>query len=148
MPAMGQFGGGMPGVMGGMPGMGMPQQNMFMTNMMPGMGMSMPGGGMGGFSTNTMGMPGMGMGMGMGGGFGTNINPSQNMSAPQTKPFNPPNTIPQSGPGPSFESFQRDGFKILGREPIKTKNEETSKEFAELFNLADTKIKDRAHEKP
>jgi len=36
----------------------------------------------------------------------------------------------------------------MGREPVKPKNEEGQREFAELFNLADTKIKDRAHEKP
>ncbi len=50
--------------------------------------------------------------------------------------------------GPSIESFQKDGFKIMGRDPIKPKNEEGQREFAELFNLADTKIKDRAHDKP
>ena len=53
-----------------------------------------------------------------------------------------------AGPGPSIESFQKDGFKILGREPVKVKNEEGEKEFAALFNLADSKIKDRAHDKP
>ena len=36
----------------------------------------------------------------------------------------------------------------MGANPVKPKNEEGSKEFAELFNLADSKIKDRAHEKP
>jgi hypothetical protein len=36
----------------------------------------------------------------------------------------------------------------MGREPIKQKNDEGCKEFAELFNLADQKIKDRTHEKP
>ena len=52
-----------------------------------------------------------------------------------------------AGPGPSMlESFQKDGFNILGRQPVKKENEEGQKEFAELFNLADTKIKDRAQE--
>lgn len=50
--------------------------------------------------------------------------------------------------GPGIESFQKDGFKIMGKEPIKIKNDEGSKEFAELFSLADQKIKDRTHEKP
>jgi hypothetical protein len=36
----------------------------------------------------------------------------------------------------------------MGKEPVKPKNEEGEREFAELFSLADTKIKDRAHEKP
>jgi hypothetical protein len=36
----------------------------------------------------------------------------------------------------------------MGREPIKPKNDEGSKEFADLFSLADQKIKDRTHEKP
>lgn len=36
----------------------------------------------------------------------------------------------------------------MGREPIKVKDEEGQREFAELFSLADTKIKDRTHEKP
>ncbi len=36
----------------------------------------------------------------------------------------------------------------MGREPVKTKNEEGQREFAELFSLADTKIKDRSHDKP
>lgn len=36
----------------------------------------------------------------------------------------------------------------MGKQPIKPVNEEGSKEFAELFNIADTKIKDRTHEKP
>jgi len=36
----------------------------------------------------------------------------------------------------------------MGKEPVKPKNDEGEKEFAELFNLADSKIKDRSHEKP
>jgi hypothetical protein len=36
----------------------------------------------------------------------------------------------------------------MGKEPIRPKNDEGSKEFAELFSLADQKIKDRTHEKP
>jgi hypothetical protein len=38
----------------------------------------------------------------------------------------------------------------MGKDPIppKKEEEEGAKEFAQLFNLADTKIKDRAHEKP
>ena len=36
----------------------------------------------------------------------------------------------------------------MGKDPVKPKNEEGQREFAELFSLADTKIKDRAHEKP
>lgn len=54
-----------------------------------------------------------------------------------------------SGPGPSIESFQKDGFRIMGREPVKVvNNDEGSKEFADLFSLVDSKIKDRAHDKP
>ena len=34
----------------------------------------------------------------------------------------------------------------MGKEPIKKQDEEGQKEFGELFNLADTKIKDRAQE--
>lgn len=34
----------------------------------------------------------------------------------------------------------------MGKEPIKKVDEEGSREFAELFSLADTKIKDRANE--
>lgn len=37
----------------------------------------------------------------------------------------------------------------MGKNPVPKKEEpEGSKEFAELFSLADTKIKDRTHEKP
>ena len=57
-------------------------------------------------------------------------------------------SAPMQGPGPSIESFQKDGFKIMGKEPIKVKDQESQREFAELFSLADTKIKDRTHEKP
>ena len=55
-----------------------------------------------------------------------------------------------AGPGPKvIDSFKKDGFNILGKDPIPKKQEmEGSREFAELFSLADTKIKDRAHEKP
>ncbi len=54
-----------------------------------------------------------------------------------------------AGPGPRAESFQKDGFNILGKNPQPKKVEnEGSKEFAELFDLANTKIKDRAHERP
>jgi len=39
--------------------------------------------------------------------------------------FNPPiNPVNLTGPGPSIASFQKDGFKIMGREPIKPKNDE------------------------
>lgn len=85
---------------------------------------------------------------GFGGTFGTGFPPQPSAMA---APFGGPaitSNLPLTGPGPSIESFQKDGFKILGKEPIKPKNEEGQREFAELFNLADTKIKDRAHEKP
>lgn len=37
----------------------------------------------------------------------------------------------------------------MGREPVKVvNNDEGSKEFADLFSLVDSKIKDRAHDKP
>jgi hypothetical protein len=37
----------------------------------------------------------------------------------------------------------------MGKNPVPKKEDvEGSREFAELFSLADTKIKDRAHEKP
>lgn len=36
----------------------------------------------------------------------------------------------------------------MGKEPVKKEDIGASREFAELFSLADTKIKDRAHEKP
>jgi hypothetical protein len=50
-----------------------------------------------------------------------------------------------SGPGPGKDSFARDGFNIMGKQQIKKVDEEGSKEFAELFSLADSKIKDRDH---
>jgi hypothetical protein len=92
-------------------------------------------------------MPHMGMGGGM--GVGTNV--------PQNQPsfnaiFGNNVTPPQThfgGSGPNIvDSFKKDGFNIMGKNPIPQKNEEGSKEFAELFSIADTKIKDRAHEKP
>lgn len=53
-----------------------------------------------------MGGMGMGMpGMGMGGNFATNIPPSSGLL----------NQPVASGPGPKIESFQRDGFNILGK---------------------------------
>jgi hypothetical protein len=42
-----------------------------------------------------------------------------------------------------LQSFKKDGFNILGKEPVKKVDEEGAKEFADLFNLADSKIKDR-----
>ena len=37
----------------------------------------------------------------------------------------------------------------MGKNPIPKKEDlEGPKEFADLFNIADSKIKDRAHEKP
>jgi hypothetical protein len=67
-----------------------------------------------GFGTN-LGGPAVG-------GFGTNL-PSSNFP---TGPFGAgPGPIGiNTGPGPRIESFQKDGFKITGREPIKPKNEE------------------------
>lgn len=55
-----------------------------------------------------------------------------------------------AGPGPKVESFQKDGFNILGKQPVKPKpvDEEGAKEFAELFSIADSKIKDRSQKKP
>lgn len=85
---------------------------------------------------------------GFGGTFGTGFPPQPSAMA---APFGGPafsSNLPLTGPGPSIESFQKDGFKIMGKDPIKPKNEEGQREFAELFNLADTKIKDRAHDKP
>jgi hypothetical protein len=43
-----------------------------------------------------------------------------------------------------LDSFKRDGFNIMGKEPVKKVDEEGQREFAELFSLADTKIKDRS----
>ena len=49
-----------------------------------------------------------------------------------------------SGPGPKqLESFQRDGFNIMGKQAMKKEDDEGAKEFADLFSLADSKIKDR-----
>ena len=49
-----------------------------------------------------------------------------------------------SGPGPSLESFKKDGFNLMGsQQQKKQQDEEGAKEFADLFNLADSKIKDR-----
>ena len=92
---------------------------------------------MGGFGTNIGGPIG---------GFGTNM-PSSFLSGQFGAGGSAP-LLGNTGQGPRIESFQKDGFKITGAEPIKTKNEEGQREFAELFSLADTKIKDRAHEKP
>lgn len=50
-----------------------------------------------------------------------------------------------------IDSFKRDGFNIMGNEPVKkVQEEEGNREFAELFSLADTKIKDRnqGYQKP
>ncbi len=49
-----------------------------------------------------------------------------------------------------IDSFKRDGFNIMGKEPQKKVDEEGQREFAELFSLADTKIKDRSqtYQKP
>jgi hypothetical protein len=113
---------------------------MFMTGMPMGGGGMAPVG-MGGFAT---GIP-----PSMGGGF--NAGPFATSQPPSNAVFGGPaftSNLPLNGPGPSIESFQKDGFKIMGREPVKMKNDEGTREFAELFNLADTKIKDRAHEKP
>ena len=53
-----------------------------------------------------MGGMGMGMpGMPMGGNLATNIPPSSGLL----------NQPVASGPGPKIESFQRDGFNILGK---------------------------------
>ena len=81
---------------------------------------------------------------GMGNGYGTS-NMGAGFSVPNQYAANP---IGNLNRGPGIESFQRDGFKIMGKEPVKPKNDEGSREFAELFNLADSKIKDRTHEKP
>jgi len=139
--------------MGGMPNpMMMGGTNQFMTGM-GGMGgpMGGPGGfGPGGmFATNMNPMMGGGFsGMaGMGGNFGTNINPPMGgggFGGPSNS-SNLGQTTLASGPGPSIESFKKDGFNILGKQAfIKKEEEEGSKEFAELFSLADTKIKDRS----
>lgn len=82
-----------------------------------------------------------------GGGF-QQPQPAFNQPAGNFNQFNNLGGAFPTNQGPSIESFQKDGFKILGREPIKVKNDEGQREFADLFNLADTKIKDRAHEKP
>mmetsp|Transcript_19818 Transcript_19818/g.14569 ORF Transcript_19818/g.14569 Transcript_19818/m.14569 type:complete len:86 (-) Transcript_19818:77-334(-) len=53
------------------------------------------------------------------------------------------------GAGPSanvIDSFKRDGYNIMGNQPSKKVDDEATKEFAELFSLADTKIKDRQQE--
>jgi len=111
---------------------------MFMTGMP--MGGGMPPVGMGAFATGVP--PAMG---------GFNAGPFATSQPPFNSVFGGPaftSNLPLNGPGPSIESFQKDGFKIMGREPVKVKNDEGTREFAELFSLADTKIKDRAHEKP
>lgn len=61
--------------------------------------------------------------------FGTNIAPSVNQQV--------------------LDSFKKDGFNFGGyNPPVKEKEDTGSKEFADLFNIADSKIKDRATEKP
>lgn len=89
------------------------------------------------------GMPGMGQKQGMGNGFNDIFG---NIGAPLGG--GPPNF--SAGPGQKvLDSFTKDGFNIMGKNPVPKKEEpEGSKEFAELFSLADTKIKDRTHEKP
>ena len=49
-----------------------------------------------------------------------------------------------------LDSFKKDGFNFGGyTAPVKKPEDDTgSKEFADLFNIADSKIKDRATEKP
>jgi hypothetical protein len=49
------------------------------------------------------------------------------------------------GPPSGKDSFARDGFNIMGKQQMKKVDEEGSKEFADLFSLADSKIKDRDH---
>lgn len=153
---------GMMGMGAGMPGMGPGAMNpgminpgMFMTGAPGGIGgMGMPPGGMSMFNTGMPGMGGAPIGMGGMFGGGPSLGGAGNFGGIPTAPpsfINGPPTssnMAMQGPGPSIESFQKDGFKILGKEPIKPKNDEGQKEFADLFNLADTKIKDRAHEKP
>jgi hypothetical protein len=128
------------------PAMGM---GMGMNMGMPGMGMQgMPGFGAGNFATNMN--PMMGGGFGMGGmppasTFATNAPPS-------TGGFGGFGGAPggnfAAGPGPSADSFRKDGFNIMGKQPVKVVDEEGAKEFADLFNIADSKIKDRASNKP
>ena len=141
--APGQYGTNM--IPGGMMGMG-GNPNQFMTGM-GGMGMA-PMGGMGMAPMGGMGMAPMGgqygtnmMGAGMGMG---QANP--NMSVLNNINFVGPNA---RGQGPSVESFLKDGFNINGGyNPTQKKEPEQSKEFADLFNMAETKIKDRTHDKP
>ena len=87
-------------------------------------------------------MGGFGGGMGPG-NFATGMPPPSGFGGPG---FGAQPPMPNmSGPGPSLESFQKDGFNLLGKQAIKKKeHEEGQKEFADLFNLADSKIKDRA----
>lgn len=49
-----------------------------------------------------------------------------------------------------LESFKKDGINFAGYNPPAKKQEDDtgSKEFADLFNIADSKIRDRATEKP
>jgi len=130
----GQFGTNMPGYN--------PMMNQFMTGMPP-MGMPPPGMmPMGGypnqFGTN---MPPM-----MGQGFGFPQQTFATNMPPQNQNYGP--SIGQGGSYPQgpnsnvLDSFKRDGYNIMGKQAVKV-DEEGAKEFADLFNLADTKIKDR-----
>lgn len=59
------------------------------------------------------------------------------------------NTNPMGGggfnAGANQASFKKDGFNLLGNEPLKKPgfDDSQNKEFADLFSMADTKIKDR-----
>ena len=131
----------MTGMPGGMPMMqpGMMQPGMFATGMNPMMG--------GGFGGPMGGMGGGGMPGGMGGGMGGFAASMNQPSGPQGFGGGPAamGAPVASGPGPKqLESFQRDGFNVLGRQAMKKEEDvEGAKEFADLFSLADTKIKDR-----
>ena len=146
MPAMNPYMTGYAGSgMMNPPMMGMPNPQMGMMPLNPYVGAPSAGN----FATAMPGLMGPGAGLGMPAGsmgqYGTNMGGFT--SGPTQFGANPFGGQPINR-GPGIESFQKDGFKVLGKEPVKPKNEEGSKEFAELFSLADQKIKDRNHEKP
>ena len=111
--------------------------------MMPGQDHSQYGTGMGG----GMGAPGQ-FGMQNFGGQGMG-NGQQNSQLGYGPGGSSSGAQMNMGPPSGKDSFARDGFNIMGKQQMKQKvDEEGSKEFADLFSLADSKIKDRDHQKP
>lgn len=115
------------------PGMGMPGMGMQPNMGMGGMGMG-PMGGMGMNPGMGMGAPQMGQGMG-GMGF-----------APPQAPKRPENF---AGPGAPPGGHKDGSFNVFGNDwsqQQQAKKQAAQQEFHDLFNMADSKIKDRKQE--